>query len=52
LTYCAHLVRWGERTAPLGTSSVELPPNGRTALQLIEELRAEKTTPSPSATWR
>jgi len=52
LTYCAHLVRWGERTAPLGTSSVELPPNGRTALQLIEDLQAAKTTPSPSAAWR
>lgn len=52
LTYCAHLVRWGERTAPVGTSSVELPPNGRTALQLIQDLQVQKTTPSPSATWR
>ena len=52
LTYCAHVVRWGDRTAPLGTSSVELPPTGRTALQLIEDLQAAKTTPSPSGTWR
>jgi 3-oxoacyl-[acyl-carrier-protein] synthase-3 len=52
LSYCAHLVRWGDRTIPLGTSSVELPPIGRTALQLIEDLQAAKTTPSPSGTWR
>lgn len=52
LTYCAHVVRWGDRTAPLATSSVELPPTGRTALQLIEDLQAAKATPSPSGTWR
>jgi len=51
LTYCAHLVRWGERTTPLGESKVELPPNDRTALQLLEGLLAAKTTPSPAATW-
>jgi 3-oxoacyl-[acyl-carrier-protein] synthase III len=51
LTYCAHLVRWGERTTPLGESQVELPPNERTALQLIENLLAAKTTPSSAATW-
>jgi 3-oxoacyl-[acyl-carrier-protein] synthase-3 len=51
LTYCAHLVRWGERTTPLGESAVELPPNDRTALQLIERLLAAKTTPSSAATW-
>src|SRR5579863_2502479 len=32
LSYSAHVVRWGERTAPLGTSAVELPPNERSAL--------------------
>jgi 3-oxoacyl-[acyl-carrier-protein] synthase III len=52
LSYCAHVVRWGTRTEPLGTSSVELPPTGRTALQLLEDLQAAKTTPSPSGTWR
>jgi 3-oxoacyl-[acyl-carrier-protein] synthase III len=51
LSYCAHVVRWGERTTPLGESKVELPPAGRTALQLIEGLQAAKTTPSPTATW-
>jgi 3-oxoacyl-[acyl-carrier-protein] synthase-3 len=51
LSYCAHLVRWGERTTPLEKSQVDLPPAGRTALQLIEGLLAAKTTPSPTATW-
>jgi len=50
LTYCAHLVRWGERTAPLQKSSVELPPTQRSALELIEALRAAKTTPS-AGSW-
>jgi 3-oxoacyl-[acyl-carrier-protein] synthase-3 len=52
LTYCAHLVRWGERTTPLGESSVDLPPCGRTALELVEGLLAAKTTVSPTALWR
>jgi 3-oxoacyl-[acyl-carrier-protein] synthase-3 len=52
LTYCAHLVRWGKRTTPLDQSSVDLPPCERTALQLLEDLVAAKTMPSPTATWR
>ena len=32
LSYCAHLVRWGERTTPLGQRNVVLPPNERAAL--------------------
>jgi 3-oxoacyl-[acyl-carrier-protein] synthase-3 len=50
LTYCAHLVRWGERTEPLGESSVELPPTERSALELIEALLTAKKTPS-AASW-
>ncbi len=42
LSWCAHLVRWGERTTPLGTSDVELPPCERTGLELVQELRARK----------
>ena len=26
LTWCSHLVRWGERVTPLGTTDIELPP--------------------------
>jgi 3-oxoacyl-[acyl-carrier-protein] synthase-3 len=36
LTYCAHLVRWGDRVTPKGTSDVELPPCGQTALELVQ----------------
>jgi 3-oxoacyl-[acyl-carrier-protein] synthase III len=50
LTYCAHLVRWGDRTAPLGESKVELPPTDRTALRIIQDLLAAKTTPSAAPT--
>lgn len=42
LAWCAHLVRWGERTAPLGTSDAELPPCERSALELVKELRARR----------
>ena len=38
LSYCAHVVRWGERVTPLGTSDAELPPNDRTALQIIRDV--------------
>ena len=35
LTFCAHLLRWGERVTPKGTSDVELPPCESTALELV-----------------
>jgi 3-oxoacyl-[acyl-carrier-protein] synthase-3 len=38
LTWCAHLLRWGERTTPRGTSAAELPPCDQTALELVREL--------------
>jgi 3-oxoacyl-[acyl-carrier-protein] synthase-3 len=43
LTYCAHVVRWGERTKPLGESDVQLPPVERSALQILRDLLAVKT---------
>jgi 3-oxoacyl-[acyl-carrier-protein] synthase-3 len=42
LTWCAHVVRWGERVAPLGRSEVELPPCEKSGLELVNELRARK----------
>ncbi|HEX9772621.1 MAG TPA: ketoacyl-ACP synthase III [Steroidobacteraceae bacterium] len=36
LTWCAHLVRWGDRVTPRGVSDVELPPCDKTALQLVQ----------------
>jgi 3-oxoacyl-[acyl-carrier-protein] synthase-3 len=42
LSLCSHLVRWGERVTPLGTSSVELPPCPRSALEMVNEIRSRK----------
>jgi len=39
LTFCAHLLRWGERTTPLSTSTVELPPATHSALELVQRYR-------------
>ncbi|MCU0760284.1 MAG: ketoacyl-ACP synthase III [Steroidobacteraceae bacterium] len=38
LTFCAHLVRWGERTTPLATSDAALPPCERSALQIVRAI--------------
>jgi 3-oxoacyl-[acyl-carrier-protein] synthase-3 len=45
LTWCAHLVRWGDRVTPKGTSDVELPPSNRTALEIVQGYLARKTKP-------
>jgi 3-oxoacyl-[acyl-carrier-protein] synthase III len=42
LTLSAHLIRWGQRVAPLETSDAGLPPCGKTALELVNEIRAQK----------
>ena len=42
LSYCAHVVRWGERTTPLGESDVDLPPSDRSALQIVRDLMETK----------
>ena len=49
LTYCAHAVRWGERVTPLGQSNVELPPNDKTALELIRDVAERKVRPATVA---
>ncbi len=43
LTMCAHLVRWGERVTPLGQSDAQLPPVKKTALEMVNDIRAHKT---------
>jgi 3-oxoacyl-[acyl-carrier-protein] synthase-3 len=42
LTWCAHVVRWGQRVTPLGTSDAALPPCGETGLELVNALRARR----------
>ncbi|MGH8132644.1 MAG: ketoacyl-ACP synthase III [Steroidobacteraceae bacterium] len=46
LSYGAQVLRWGSRTSPLETSGVELPPNHRTALELIRECLERKLRPA------
>jgi len=40
LTFGALLVRWGSRITPLGESPVAFPPATRTALQMVNAVRA------------
>ena len=42
LTLSSHLIRWGERVVPLESSDAELPPCTKTALELVNEIRAHK----------
>jgi 3-oxoacyl-[acyl-carrier-protein] synthase III len=49
LTYCAHVVRWGERITPLGTSAATLPPNDRPAIEILRDCLERKTRPSADA---
>ena len=38
LTWCAHLVRWGDRVTPLETSEAQLPAAHATGLELVREM--------------
>jgi 3-oxoacyl-[acyl-carrier-protein] synthase-3 len=42
LTFCAHLVRWGNRVTPVATTNVDLPPPQRSALEIVERYRKAK----------
>jgi 3-oxoacyl-[acyl-carrier-protein] synthase-3 len=42
LTWCAHIIKWGDRVEPLGETDVELPPFDKTGLELVQEIRAKK----------
>ena len=44
LTLSSHLIRWGQRTTPLGTTAIDLPPCERTALEIVNGIRAQKVT--------
>jgi 3-oxoacyl-[acyl-carrier-protein] synthase-3 len=39
LTFCAHLVRWGERVTPIGKSDADAPPPQYSALELVNRYR-------------
>jgi 3-oxoacyl-[acyl-carrier-protein] synthase-3 len=42
LSWCAHLIRWGERIEPHRQSDIELPPCDKTALQLVQDIMQNK----------
>jgi 3-oxoacyl-[acyl-carrier-protein] synthase-3 len=42
MTWSAHVIQWGERVSPLGTSNIGLPPTTKTGLDLVQSLRARK----------
>jgi 3-oxoacyl-[acyl-carrier-protein] synthase-3 len=42
LTYCSLLVKWGERVTPLGTTTRALPPLVKTALEMVNDVRARQ----------
>jgi len=41
LTLSSHLVKWGDRTQPIAKSSVFLPANDKTGLELVNQLREQ-----------
>jgi 3-oxoacyl-[acyl-carrier-protein] synthase-3 len=45
LSWCAHLLKWGERTRPLAQSEFELPPCDKTALELVQDIIQSKAAP-------
>ncbi|HSJ63535.1 MAG TPA: ketoacyl-ACP synthase III [Gemmatimonadaceae bacterium] len=42
LTYCSLLVKWGDRVTPLGTTTRALPPLTKTALEMVNDVRARQ----------
>ncbi len=42
LTYCAHVIQWGDRVTPLAPCEVQLPPCDKTGVALVNEIRALK----------
>ena len=49
LTLSAHLLRWGDRVTPLGASDAQLPPCEKSALELVNEIRALKARGAATA---
>jgi len=39
LTFTGHVVRWGQRITPISTTDIELPPNNKSALEIVERYR-------------
>ncbi len=48
LTFCSHVIRWGERVTPIDVSPVELPPCDRTALEIVRDYMGRRNPRGPS----
>ena len=44
LTWCSHVIRWGDRVTPLGTTDIDLPPCTQTAVEIVKDIIARKST--------
>ncbi|HTJ20146.1 MAG TPA: ketoacyl-ACP synthase III [Steroidobacteraceae bacterium] len=44
LTWCSHVIRWGDRVTPLGTTDIDLPPCTQTAVEIVKDIIARKTS--------
>jgi 3-oxoacyl-[acyl-carrier-protein] synthase-3 len=42
LTWCSHVIRWGSRVTPLGSTDIELPPCDKTAVELVQDVIRRK----------
>src|SRR5271165_5846028 len=42
LTLSSHLIRWGQRVTPLQSCEAALAPSTKTALELVNEIRAQR----------
>ncbi len=49
LTVCSHYAEWGDRVTPKDVSDVELAPCEKTALQMVNDIRATKDIRGRSA---
>ena len=50
LTFCAHVIEWGERSTPKRACEVELPPCERSALEMVRDIVAAKGDVAGAAT--
>jgi 3-oxoacyl-[acyl-carrier-protein] synthase-3 len=42
LTWCAHVIRWGSRVTPIGTTDIDLPPCEKSAVELVRDVIRRK----------
>jgi 3-oxoacyl-[acyl-carrier-protein] synthase-3 len=48
LTWCSHVIKWGDRVTPLGTTDIDLPPCTKSAVDIIKDIIARKSNSGPA----